>query len=121
MTDQEFIQAVRRATDLDEAGAVRAAEAVLATLAGAVNWGEAQNIADNLPPRMARVVRRNSFASSMARFSRAAFVREVAERAGVSLERGGRDLDAVTAVLDRVLPAVRRTRVQSELTWLGRG
>ncbi|HEX4214768.1 MAG TPA: DUF2267 domain-containing protein [Candidatus Dormibacteraeota bacterium] len=120
MTDQEFIQAVERAGDMDGERASHAAEAVLATLAGAVIWGEAQNIADQLPPRLARVVRDNSFSSSMARFSRKAFIREVGERVGAPAERAERDLDAVVAVLERVLPPVRRTRLRTELGWLGR-
>lgn len=120
MTEREFIEAVERAGDMDGPAATRAAESVLATLAGAVDWGEAQNIADNLPPRLARVVRSNSFASSMARFARAAFVREVAERAGTTQEQAVRDLEAVLAVLDGLLPPPRRSRLRSELTWVTR-
>lgn len=118
MTEREFIEAVERAGDLDERAATRAAESVLATLGGAVDWGEAQNIADNLPPRLARIVRSNSFASSMARFARPAFVREVAERAGTTRDQAVRDLDAVMAVLDGLLPPSRRSRLRSELTWM---
>jgi uncharacterized protein (DUF2267 family) len=121
MTDEAFLQAVQRAGDLEDvAAARRAAESVLATLAGSLTWGEAQNLASALPPRLARLVRSRSFQSSMGRFSRSAFLRAVQEEARTSPDQAARYVAVVLAVLDGLLPAAHREELRAELPWLSR-
>jgi uncharacterized protein (DUF2267 family) len=116
MTDRELMTAVQ------EAGAFRtrkeaeqAAAAVLAELGASLSWGEAQQLAARLPGRFGRLVREQSFTTSMGRFTPAVLVARIAEREGVDADRARHDLAAVLAALARLLPSGLGERLRAEV------
>ena len=113
---REFISAVQEAGALETAGeAERAAIAVVGELAGCLSWPVAQNLAAFLPRPFRQQFSRRSFASSMSRFSSAAFVRRVAEHERVDLNRAALDTRAVLLALDQTLPKYLADQLHREL------
>jgi uncharacterized protein (DUF2267 family) len=116
MTDRELMTAVQ------EAGAFRtrkeaeqAAAAVLAELGASLSWGEAQKLAARLPGRFGRLVREQSFTTSMGRFTPAVLIARIAEREGGDVDRARHNMAAVLAALDRLLPPGIGEQLRAEI------
>jgi uncharacterized protein (DUF2267 family) len=99
----------------DRRAAERSLRSVAHELAGCLTWGEAQNIADELPEPLASDVRLGSFGTAMARFSARAFVSRIAERDGVDLDEARRRAAAFLSLLREELPQADVELMQEEL------
>jgi uncharacterized protein (DUF2267 family) len=95
-----FIHFVRRAAQLDDAGARRALQAVLETLAERIAPGPARDLAAALPPELAAWV---TTAARVEGLDLDEFLRRVAERAEVDVDTAERYAEAVFAALGQAL------------------
>lgn len=84
-------------------------------LGGCLTWGEAQNLAEELPEPISTILRNGSFNTAMARFSPRSFVSRVAELDGVSFEEGRRRVIAFLNILAEHLPTTRLEHLRQEL------
>jgi uncharacterized protein (DUF2267 family) len=100
MDDDEFLRIVEQSARIGRAEAERATRATLQTLADRIAAGEARDLAEQLPPRIAAWVATNTAAQ---RFDLDEFLRRVAEREGVDPEQAERHASAVFAALGRAV------------------
>jgi uncharacterized protein (DUF2267 family) len=100
MDEHEFLKIVQQSARISHEEAERATRATLQTLAERIAAGEARDLAEQLPPRLAAWVATNTAAQ---RFDLDEFLRRVAEREGVDIERAERDAAAVFAALGRAV------------------
>lgn len=94
--------------------AVRALPVVLGEVGRCLTWGEAQNLADQLPDAYASSVRARA-AGSGRRYSLDAFIASVAEQLHVTPAEARRQSVAVLAALRDVLSSGRLQHVPEEL------
>ncbi|MEV7007827.1 DUF2267 domain-containing protein [Streptosporangium sp. NPDC051022] len=101
MPAEEFLARVANRAGLDAAGAHRATEAVLETLAERVAGGQAENLIRELAVPLHEPLKRGTVEGirSAARTSLDDFLGRVAERQGVSREEGRRHAQAVFTTL----------------------
>lgn len=104
---RELVRSVRRRAGLDQRGAELALASVARELAGSLTIGEAFNLAELLPPSLARECRSGAYSAAPSRFAPRALVIAVAERERVTPEEAARHIDAVLAALREQLPAGR--------------
>lgn len=104
---RELVRSVRRRAGLDQRAAERALASVVRELAGSLKIGEAFNLAELLPPPLARECRNGAYSAAPARFAPRALITAVAERERVTPEEAARHVDAVLAALREQLPAAR--------------
>jgi uncharacterized protein (DUF2267 family) len=107
-----FVNLVTQAAGIDRAGAERAVQATLATLAQRISAGEARDLAAQLPPELAAWL--NAPERSQ-RFDVDEFLRRVAERSQVDDETALRQARAVFAALGQAVAARELDDVASEL------
>jgi uncharacterized protein (DUF2267 family) len=112
MDDHEFLRIVQQTARISHEEAERATRATLQTLADRITAGEARDLAEQLPPRIAAWVATTSAAQ---RFDLDEFLRRVAEREGVDPERAERDAAAVFAALGRAVSPQELADVAAEL------
>jgi uncharacterized protein (DUF2267 family) len=112
-----FLGAVQDMGALPTVGeAERAARAALGELAGNLSWETAQNLANQLPKPLRKLVRERSFDSSMSRFAPRVFLQRMAAEIGAS--RAAEDARAVLRALDVILPETLREQLHAELASL---
>jgi uncharacterized protein (DUF2267 family) len=99
LTQEGLTRRVGELGDLSDAAAHPTLMAVLAELGGALTWGEAQNLAEQLPPPLGAGIRARALEPGVSRYSPQSFVRLVAEDLGVSEEEGRERVRAVLAAL----------------------
>ena len=115
LTQESLVRRVGELTDLSDPVAHPALVAVLAELGGALTWGEAQNLAERLPPSLAAGIRARAVEPGVSRYSAENFVRLVAEDLGVPQEEARRRTRAVLRALRDQLPQDRFHAVVEEL------
>jgi uncharacterized protein (DUF2267 family) len=99
---EDFIGVVEQAAGLDRAGAERATEAVLQTLAQRLSAGEARDLAEELPPEIAPLLGTDSAAEP---FDVDEFIRRIAKREDVEDKLAERHARAVLLALSRSVSA----------------
>ena len=106
MEPDEFIDRVSGLSGLDPAGADRAANAVLETLAERIAGGEVDDLAEALPPTLRPALERGKSLSGgkAQRISLDEFIGRIAEREGASWEDALDHARAVFATLREALP-----------------
>jgi uncharacterized protein (DUF2267 family) len=113
---EELLDRVEGRAGLDRAGARRAVEAVLETLAERIAEGEADDVAKWLPEELRPALERGKARSPKAqRMSLDEFIRRVAEREGIAPEVALDHARAVFATLREALPAKELSDVLAEL------
>jgi uncharacterized protein (DUF2267 family) len=112
MDEDEFLRIVQQSARISREEAERATRATLQTLADRIAAGEARDLAEQLPPRLAAWVATTSAAQ---RFDLDEFLRRVAEREGVDPERAERDAAAVFAALGRAVSPRELADLAAEL------
>lgn len=103
---EELLRLVAEQAGLDRAGARRALEATLETLAERIDGGEVDDLVERLPPELHPALRRGREASGgrATRMPLETFVRRAAQREGVrSLQEAARHLRAVFGALRATL------------------
>jgi uncharacterized protein (DUF2267 family) len=103
---EELLRLVAEQTGLDRAGARRALEATLETLAERIDGGEVDDLVERLPPELHPALRRGREASGgrATGMSLEAFVRRAAQREGIGdLQEAARHLRAVFGALRATL------------------
>lgn len=103
---EDLSRRVAEQTGLDRAGALRALEATLETLAERIDGGEVDDLIERLPPELHPALRRGREASGgqATRMSLETFVRRAAQREGVkNLQEAARHLRAVFGALRATL------------------
>lgn len=102
---EALVRRVSKLAGLPDSAAHSTLVAVLAELGGALTWGEAQNLAEQLPPPLAAGIRARALEPGGARYSPEGFVRLVSEDLRVSGEEGRRRTRAVLdALRDQLQP-----------------
>lgn len=99
----------------DRREAERSALHIADALGGCLTWGEAQNIADELPDPLAGALREGAFGTAMARFSVRTFVARIAEREGIGGAAAQRRASAFLTLLREQLPGADVARLEQEL------
>jgi uncharacterized protein (DUF2267 family) len=96
-----FLERVAERADLDAEGALRAANAVLETLAERISGGEVEDLLAQLPPELHEPLRRGDALSNGAarKMALERFLRHVAEREGVTPAQAREHTRAVFATL----------------------
>jgi uncharacterized protein (DUF2267 family) len=107
-----FISMVEEQAGLPREEARRAVEATLSTLAERISGGEANDVAEQLPPELRPLLRDDEMAQG---FSLDEFLERVARREGVDTERAARDARAVFAALSRAVPGEELADLASQL------
>lgn len=99
LTQESLVRRVGEVAGLPDSAAHSTLVAVLAEIGGALTWGEAQNLAGQLPPPLAAGIRARSLEPGVARYSPQGFVRLVSEDLRVPEEEGRRRTGAVLEAL----------------------
>jgi uncharacterized protein (DUF2267 family) len=108
----DFIAIVEREVGTGRDEAERAVRATLTTLAERISGGEAEDVARQLPPELRPLLHDGAAAEG---FHLHEFLRRVAQREGVSLERAEEDARAVFAALGGALSAKEIADMAAEL------
>lgn len=112
MNYEEFLALVEAAGGLSRAEAARAVQATLRVLAERLSWGEARDIAEDLPREFRPLLEDDTPAQP---FGLDEFVRRVAESEGVDVDSAREDVRAVFAALGRALDWKELHDIASEL------
>lgn len=107
-----FVGVVERDAGVSREEAERAVQATLRTLAERLTGGEAEDVADQLPPELRQHLTDGSNAEP---FDLSEFLRRVAEREGVAPETAREHVRAVFAALGAALPPEELHDVESQL------
>lgn len=95
--------------------AERSAVHIVGELGGCLTWGEAHNLAGQMPEPLAGALRDGSQGTAMARFSARAYVARVAERDGIGPKEARRRVVAFLETLREELPSRELEPLEEEL------
>jgi uncharacterized protein (DUF2267 family) len=117
MPAELFLETVAQRAGLDADGALRAANAVLETLAERISGGEVEDLLAQLPPELHEPLRRGDALSNGAarKMSLERFLRHVAEREGVTPAEAREHTRAVFATLREALTPKEWRDVSAQL------
>ena len=116
MRGRDWVRAFAERAGIDRRDeAERSAVHIALELGGCLTWGEAHNLAEQVPEPLASALRAGSYGTAMARFSAMAFISRIAERDGVSLEQARRRVTAFLTILREEVPSSRQERLEEEL------